>query len=490
MTFNTVWLEKADSRPANIGLTQPSAQLSLIGKNTVDPDDDTDANLSLLSVIPLVFPGFFYAALTFQSYQIKPMGNGLYEATVNYTRQDSLFTFDTGGGTTRITQSLQTRGRYGASGKTTQCYSSIVSGSSSVTIYAQSAVISPGMTVTGTGIPASTTVTGTSGSTVTISNAATATTGNPIALSCQTTNGSTTVVIQVATAVFNCNITDGSTTVEVIPPDDTSQIQVGAFVSGAGGLPGGIATVASVVDLQTFTLSAAATATGGPLALEIEVGDNTGALLVGESVSGPGIPAGATVASIATIHGFDLSVAATRTSSTVGVTLTFSEPLYLTFSDGDPNGAPDFQGAINRKDNSVEGVEVEIPAYHWEETYHVNPAIMTLAYRNTIGLMTGYVNTDVFRGLNPGEVKFMGARGSQKGLEDWEITFRFAASPNRTNLKVGTITVVEKRGWDYLWILYRRDLDPTTADGVLVPRAAYVEQVLYEGPFSQLQIGS
>ena len=31
MSFNTVWLEKAESRQAMIGLTQPSAQLHFIG---------------------------------------------------------------------------------------------------------------------------------------------------------------------------------------------------------------------------------------------------------------------------------------------------------------------------------------------------------------------------------------------------------------------------------------------------------------------------
>ena len=140
------------------------------------------------------------------------------------------------------------------------------------------------------------------------------------------------------------NLTDGSTTVEVIPPDDTHQIQVGAMVSGAGGLPSGIVTVASVVDSQTFTLSAAATADGGPLALDIEVGANTSVLAVGESVSGPGVPAGATVANDPELDEFELSVAAAQTSSTVGVTLTFGEPLYLTFSDGDPNGAAGREG--------------------------------------------------------------------------------------------------------------------------------------------------
>jgi hypothetical protein len=100
------------------------------------------------------------------------------------------------------------------------------------------------------------------------------------------------------------------------------------------------------------------------------------------------------------------------------------------------------------------------------------------------------VNNAAFKGFAAGEVLFLGASGSKRGEEDWEITFRFAASPNRANFQVGPITVASKKGWKYLWVRYA-DAEDATAK-VLVKRsvAAYVEKVYPEGNFAGLGIGS
>ena len=102
--------------------------------------------------------------------------------------------------------------------------------------------------------------------------------------------------------------------------------------------------------------------------------------------------------------------------------------------------------------------------------------------------LTGKVNGATFKGFAVGEVLFLGASGSQRGNDDWEITFRFAASPNRWNLAVGYISGIRKRGWEYLWVRYADAED----EGVLVKRpvAAYVEQVYEYGDFRQLAIGA
>ena len=57
------------------------------------------------------------------------------------------------------------------------------------------------------------------------------------------------------------------------------------------------------------------------------------------------------------------------------------------------------------------------------------------------------------------ECLFLGAAGSKRGADDpsslklrragWEITYRFAASPNRTGITVGEITGIAKKGWEY-----------------------------------------
>ena len=57
-----------------------------------------------------------------------------------------------------------------------------------------------------------------------------------------------------------------------------------------------------------------------------------------------------------------------------------------------------------------------------------------------------------FSRLAAGECLFLGASGSKPGADDWEITFRFAASPNRTGITVGDIAGISKKGWEYLWV--------------------------------------
>ena len=113
---------------------------------------------------------------------------------------------------------------------------------------------------------------------------------------------------------------------------------------------------------------------------------------------------------------------------------------------------------------------------------------MTPGYKTTLFVLTGRVNAGVFKGFAAGEVLFLGASGSQRGQDDWEITFRFAASPNVSGLAVGPITGITKRGWEYLWVRYADAEDQHVL--VKQPIAAYVEKVYPDGDFSGLGIGT
>ena len=66
------------------------------------------------------------------------------------------------------------------------------------------------------------------------------------------------------------------------------------------------------------------------------------------------------------------------------------------------------------------------------------------------------------------------------------MTYHFAARPNETNVRIGSIHGVSKRGWDYLWVKHGEEV---VGDRVLqVPEAAYVEQVYPEANFNALGI--
>jgi hypothetical protein len=152
--------------------------------------------------------------------------------------------------------------------------------------------------------------------------------------------------------------------------------------------------------------------------------------------------------------------------------------------------APDFQGAIGVTDNGVEGVDIAVPVYHFSETHFLADAVVTPAYKGTLFALTGKVNNASFKGFAAGESLFLGASGSKRGDEDWEIAFRFAGSPNVTDLAVGPITGIAKKGWEYLWVRYG-DVEDTNAKALVKrPVAAYVERVYAKGNFAALGIGT
>ncbi|MCI0364949.1 MAG: hypothetical protein L0219_13810 [Phycisphaerales bacterium] len=157
-----------------------------------------------------------------------------------------------------------------------------------------------------------------------------------------------------------------------------------------------------------------------------------------------------------------------------------------------PSGivAPNFQGAIGVTDNGVDGVDITVPVYHFSETHFIAASAVTAGYKATLFFLTGKVNNGNFKGFASGECLFLGASGAKRGNEDWEISFRFAGSPNVTGLAVGPITGIAKKGWEYLWVRYSEVEDTSAKVLVKRPVAAYVERVYDLGNFAGLGIGT
>ena len=153
--------------------------------------------------------------------------------------------------------------------------------------------------------------------------------------------------------------------------------------------------------------------------------------------------------------------------------------------------APDFGNAINVTDDGVEGVEILVPTLEWSETWrHPDESINGVAYAGQIYALVGTTNAYRFRGFSRGEVLFRGVSGRKTRQDAWEFTYSFAASPNVTNLTVGGITGIAKKGWEYLWAYYRPQEDNEAKALVQRPVAVYVTRVYRESNFSRIGIGS
>jgi hypothetical protein len=163
-----------------------------------------------------------------------------------------------------------------------------------------------------------------------------------------------------------------------------------------------------------------------------------------------------------------------------------------------PSGqtAPDFGGAIGVTHDNVEGVDIQVPVFSFSVTKYIPNAQMTGAYIGHLYANTGRVNDASFTvnvdGVTltfaAGECLFLGATGGKRGDDDWELTFRFAGSPNATNLTVGTITGINKKGWEYMWVRYADTEDAAAKAVVKKPIAVYIEKVYENGSFGNLSV--
>lgn len=147
--------------------------------------------------------------------------------------------------------------------------------------------------------------------------------------------------------------------------------------------------------------------------------------------------------------------------------------------------ASNHNGAINVTSDGPQGVDIVKPVYTWSETHYLSDATVA-SKKATYYALTGKVNSDGWNGYSAGEVLFLGATGSKRGREDWEVTFRFSASPNRSDVTIGGITGISAKGWEYVWLEYEDEEDLDASKTVKKPVYAHVEQVYEYAAFSGL----
>jgi hypothetical protein len=165
----------------------------------------------------------------------------------------------------------------------------------------------------------------------------------------------------------------------------------------------------------------------------------------------------------------------------------------LDFEKRFPSGATNMSGAIGVDSNGVNGVDIVVPQLQWQESYDVPNAYVTATYVRGVAGITGTTNNASFRGFDAGEVLFVGCSGSQewddqKGSGPWSLSYRFVASKNVTGQTIGSISGIEKKGHEYLWVRYE---DAVSSNSLLKqPKAVYVSKVYKDADFSLLGLGT
>ena len=149
---------------------------------------------------------------------------------------------------------------------------------------------------------------------------------------------------------------------------------------------------------------------------------------------------------------------------------------------------PDTKGAVGvNADGEVQGCDVPKPYLEWHIARTFNS--ITLAYIRTISQLVGKVNNALFAGFDTGTTMFIGASGNTKDASKTVVTFKFVTQEHRTNITIcDGLVVPSKKAWEYLWVSYKNV--ETGLHLTQQPVGAYVEQVVREGDFSVLGIGT
>lgn len=150
--------------------------------------------------------------------------------------------------------------------------------------------------------------------------------------------------------------------------------------------------------------------------------------------------------------------------------------------------APDFGTAINVTDQGIQGVEIEFATLAYEERHEVANSAVNASLIGGVFDLFNKTNNATWKYFDAGEALFKGADFNRRPDGLWEVTYRFIASPNATGLSVGSITGIDKKGHELLWVHSREEV--VSDQLVTVPKGVYVMQVYESGDFSTLGIGT
>jgi hypothetical protein len=147
-----------------------------------------------------------------------------------------------------------------------------------------------------------------------------------------------------------------------------------------------------------------------------------------------------------------------------------------------PDTAPDQKGAIAVDGDEVKGVDIVIPAMKINVSYKHPLGQITLAQAKFLASITGTVNSSPFLTFAPGEVLFLGARGSDGSTAEASVNYQFAMSANVTGLTLGDIADISKKGHEQAWIRYEDKVQSVGGSSrpVRVPKYVYVDRVYEE----------
>lgn len=140
-------------------------------------------------------------------------------------------------------------------------------------------------------------------------------------------------------------------------------------------------------------------------------------------------------------------------------------------------------------DMEIDGVDIPIGQIRESYTRVIKMARLTNDYKRVVAKMVGKVNSKRWKGWEQGEVMFLGMtfQGSTENASLVTVTYNFQIQVNETDVKIGDVTVGAKKGWEYLWCIFRTVKKAMSPNRVR-PDGVYVSTVTNEVDFGALGV--
>ncbi len=149
--------------------------------------------------------------------------------------------------------------------------------------------------------------------------------------------------------------------------------------------------------------------------------------------------------------------------------------------------APDLKGAIGWNGEEAEGVDIIIPKCTLSYKVIVDDADMTDAFKRDLSKLVGKTNDATWKDYDEDELLLTGISGRYRYKEqDWELNFSIAVSEGKTGLTIGALTGINKPGWAYLDVKYKKSV--SGANKILEPEFVYIQRVYDQGDFDTLPL--
>ncbi len=141
--------------------------------------------------------------------------------------------------------------------------------------------------------------------------------------------------------------------------------------------------------------------------------------------------------------------------------------------------APSYDQAIDVQGDEIKGADIVTPQMRFSLSIRHPLGVLSPSYARLMQSITGCVNSTPFLLWAAGEVLFLGASGSDGRQTEASCRYSFAVSPNATNLTIGSVTGVAKKGWELAWVKFKDETKTVSGTTyiVKVPQFVYVERV-------------